>query len=686
MRLAYWTPRGIAAAIFLLALLLRLLLLAEAADSPYANDLVLDAEEYQHLARGLLAGTWSAAAAQTYVHGILYPAVWATVELCGGDVPALLILQAVLGALTCVLLYDGARHMLAPPAAILCGVLASVYWPFLLFGAQPLATALVVFLVAALIAWLSRPTAMSDWFLAGAGVLLALLGAARANALLLVPVVAWVAATRNRSDGRSPRRALLVLCVGLGIGLTPFVAHNIATQGTPLPFEGAWSLHMGSNPAADGTPYARQGIDWQRLESIGFRDGWEATPAQRGSVYLAEAVSFWTSEPLQALLLTYRKVRLFWHAFEVPVSVDLAWFDHHTVLGQVLPSTFGLLAPLALLGMIVNRHRWRSWALVYGGVFAFLVSGMLFTVCARYRLPAVPFLLLFAADSIYRIANLWHAGDRRRLLHYGAWLVVAAVIVHTGVDPARADHLRSTWLQGEILSKQHRFQEAESAFLRSLDAHPGDADVRNSLGAMQERQGRLAEAENRYREALQLAPDHSRAGVNLARLLGRTGHNTEALSVIAVVLTGDPRPRMQQEARLCQGILRLQAGDLQSAYQDMHSALQIQDQAQARYNLANVCHRLDRLDEELDHLEQAVLLQPTFAAAYLNLGTLRLMRGEMAAAEQALKQAVALEPQLPTAHAHLGILYQRTGRPDLSRAALGLARRLRADQQQTPPP
>ncbi len=90
-------------------------------------------------------------------------------------------------------------------------------------------------------------------------------------------------------------------------------------------------------------------------------------------------------------------------------------------------------------------------------------------------------------------------------------------------------------------------------------------------------------------------------------------------------------------------------------------------------------------DEELEHLERAVHLQPTFAAAHLNLGTLRMMRGELAAAERSLKEAVALEPTLATAHAHLGILYQRTGRPDLSRAALTSAHRLHPDRGQPPP-
>ena len=679
MRPAHWTPRNVAAIIFALALTLRLLLLIDTAGSPYSGKLLLDAEEYQHLAQSLLSGRWADAAARTYVHGILFPALWAVVEWCGGDVLALQLLQAVLGALTCVLLYFGARHLLQPVGAILCGLLAGAYWPFLLFGTQPLATTLVVFLAAGLLAWLSRPWSSTWHQPLGTGLILALLGATRANALLLAPVAAWITYNRCVCAGHSCRRSMLVLSVGLVIGLAPFLAHNLQTQGTLLPFEGSWSFYLGNNPDADGTPYARQGIDWQRLESIGFRDGPDATPGERGRIYLTEGLGFVVGQPLSALRLAYDKVRLFWHAFEVPVSVDLAYYDQHTLLGRILPLTFGALAPLALLGMVINLPLWRSWSLGYGGVLAFLLSGVLFTVCARYRLPVVPFLLLFAAAALLRLQQLYRDRAVGALLRHTAGLVVAVILVHTGVDATQVDHLRPAWLRGHIYLDQGRFQDAEKAFLIALSDHPSDPDVLNSLGATREHLRRTNEAQSAYRQALRLAPDHSRAGVNLARLLGRSGRLAEATAVASAVLAADPRPQMQHEARVCRGNLHLQAGDLQAAYTDLHDAIERVDGAQARYTLANVCHHLERLDEELQHLERAVQLAPAFAAAHLNLGTLRLLRGDMEAAEVSLKRAVALQPKLATAHAHLSLLYRRTGRPELAGVALEAARRLQTE-------
>ncbi len=685
MSLPHITPRGIAAGIFGLALALRLSLLADAADSPYAETLLLDAQEYQHLARGLLSGTWGDAAARTYVHGILFPAVWAAVEWCGGGLFALQLLQAVLGSLTCVLVYLGTRQLLPPVGAILCGISASLYWPFVLYGVQPLATTLVIFLGAALFCWLTRSRPATWHRHLGTGLLLALLGATRANTLLLVPVAAWVTYSGSTAAGVSARRSLFALCAGLVIGLTPFIAHNVSTQGTPLPFEGAWSLYIGNNADADGTPYARQGIDWQRLESIGFRDGHTATPAERGAIYLSEATSFVIDQPLTALRLALRKVQLFWNAFEIPVSVDLAHYEQQTFLGRVLPFTFGALAPLALLGMVINLRRWRRWSLAYGGVLAFLLSGVLFTVCARYRLPAVPFMLPFAAAALLRLRQLLHRRQVIPLLTHTTGLMVAIVLVHTGVDAAQVDHLRPAWLRGHIYLVQGQVQDAEREFLSALGHDPKDPDVLNSLATTREHMGRTGQAEGDYRQALRLAPDHSRAGVNLARLLGRMGRFSEAIAVASAALAADPRPQMQQETLVCLGTLRLQSGDFSAAYADLRGAIEIIDAPQARYALASVCHRLEKIDEELQHLQQAVELSPTFAAAHLNLGSLRLMLGEMKAAEKSLKRAVALQPKLATGYAHLGVLYQQTGRPDLARVALATASRLRSTSQRPPP-
>ena len=86
---------------------------------------------------------------------------------------------------------------------------------------------------------------------------------------------------RLAGSGGPPPVIFPVRELGLAVGLAPVVVLNVATQGTPVPFEGAWSFYMGNNPEADGTPYVRQGIDWQRLEAVRYRHGVDAADERR---------------------------------------------------------------------------------------------------------------------------------------------------------------------------------------------------------------------------------------------------------------------------------------------------------------------------------------------------------------------------------------------------------------------
>ena len=382
-------------ALFLLALILRLAYLVEIRDTFYFDTLILDAWEYDHLAQALLEGEGWFSTPRMYVHGPLYPALLALLKLGGAGLGGVRLFQAVLGAFSCVLLYAIARRFFPAPTPLLAGLMAVGYWPFMLYNGELLATTLTIFIELLLLIQLVRcADRASYWSAAGAGVLLGLLVETRSNTLLLLPVALWWLCLRTRT------RLLVPFCLGLCAVLTPFLVHNYIVQGSPLPFQGAWSFYMGNNPEADGTPYARQGIDWQRLEILPYEADMAASPADRGRFYLTEGLSFMVEQPLSYLHLLYRKFRLFWHAFEIPVSVDIHFYEAHSYLSYLNVFGFGVVAPLALVGLVWNWHRWRQYGLLYGFGLSYLVSGLLFTVCARYRLPAVPLLMLFAAEAV----------------------------------------------------------------------------------------------------------------------------------------------------------------------------------------------------------------------------------------------------------------------------------------------
>ena len=659
-------------ALFLLALILRLAYLVEIRDTLYFHTLILDAEEYDYLAQALIEGDGWLATHGTYVHGPLYPALLALLKLGGAELVATRLFQAVLGAFSCVLLYAIARRFFPAPTPLLTGLIAVGYWPFILYNGELLATTLTIFIELLLVLQLVRCVDRSSyWSAAGAGALLGLLIETRSNTLLLVPVALWWLYHQTRT------RLLVPFCLGLCAVLTPFLVHNYLVQGTPLPFQGAWSFYMGNNPAADGTPYARQGIDWQRLEILPYEADMAALPADRGRFYLSEGLDFIVDQPLSYLHLLYRKFRLFWHAFEIPVSVDIHFYEAHSHLSYLNVFGFGVVAPLALVGLVWNWHRWRQYGLLYGFGLSYLVSGLLFTVCARYRLPVVPFLMLFAAEAVRQGALSLKGHQWRRSAILALALGAAFALGHTGIDPAQVDHLRSAWLQGQVHMQNQAYDRAEAAYLQALQDDADDADMYSSLGAVYEAQRRPREAETAYRQALALASDHTRARLNLGNLLRGEQRFDEAESLFLGALANDPRPAIQYEGHYYLGYLHLDQRDYLRAYDFFATALKAQQRAEGFYALANACHHLGRQDEQIRHLRQAVDLDPEFAAAYRNLGALYLQRGEYAPAEEALRRALRLEPDVAIAHYNLGVLYVQTGRRELARPAFETAERLR---------
>ncbi len=665
------------AAIFLVALLLRLGYLADVSESPYFDTLILDAEEYDHLAEELSRGNWRLDEKQTYVHGLGYPAALAALKILGFGLTGLRLWQAVLGALSCVLVYRIARHLFDPGVAAIAGTIAAGYWPFLFFGGELFATTFFIFiqllLVDTLLRFAERPSHGAG---AASGFLLGLLVATRANALLAIPAALWwICRCSGQSFSCDRQRLWPSFAVALVLTLSPFALRNHIVQGGPLPFQGAWSFYMGANPEADGTPYVRQGFQWQRHELLPLRAGF-AEPVSRGFYYLRSGMRFAAEHPAQYLHLLYRKFRLFWHAFEIPVSSDLSYYREHSILHRILLVNFGVVAPLALAGLLLGGCRDARYLLLWTFVLVSLATGMLFTVSARYRVPAVPFLIVIGAHAFWELAALVRARDWRRTAVFVAVLAAASALVHTGVDTRRVDHVRPGLLMGMAHYRNGEYPGAEQAYLEGLAKNPDDPDLLNGLGTAYAAQGRHREAEDAFARAIAVADDYGQPRFNLGALYLRLGRRQEAIAALKQGLAIDLRPIPRYQGNLALGNALMQEGQFREASRAFERALGHRRDPHAYYGLSNARGKLGDVESQVLALEQAVELDSTFAPGLRNLGVLYLIHGEPEAAEAALLQSIRHDSTSAVAHQNLSELYSRRGHHERARAALDKAERL----------
>jgi protein O-GlcNAc transferase len=231
-------------------------------------------------------------------------------------------------------------------------------------------------------------------------------------------------------------------------------------------------------------------------------------------------------------------------------------------------------------------------------------------------------------------------------------------------------------------------------------------------GALADHQaGRLNEAEQLYRRALQLDPGH----VDALHFLGvlshqRGGHDLAVELIGKAIARNDRVPSFHNNlgnALKAQGKLDEAASSYRRAvvclpaYPDAHYNLGLTLQTQGKlqeaadsyrrslgyrpddpdaYNsLGNVLQAQGRLEEAVAAYRQALKYRPEYASAHSNMGTALEALGHLQAAASAHARALALDPNFAEGYNGLGIVLMKQNKLDEAIAAYARAVQCRPD-------
>jgi 4-amino-4-deoxy-L-arabinose transferase-like glycosyltransferase len=538
------TRRRTAVAVILIAVLALAVRLAFAlafARTPLGDSIYLDSKTYDDLAVALLAGT-GAALEPFFVeplYGYLLAAVYGAF---GRGLWAVRLLQALGGALVAVLCFDLGRRLYSRRAGWAAGLAAALYGPFVFYDAMLLKTSAEV-LMAALLLWLLVRAVQGSgrepsW--PAAGLLLGLAALLKANFLVLVPVALaapWlvVGTSLRRAVGRAAWVA-----GGIALATLPIVVRNSVLAGEPtfLTTGAGMNLYQGNREGTDGgldipefiqLDPAREQED--SLAEARRRAGDPSlTPGEASRFWLGESLRFIRERPGAWLRLMGRKTLLFWNRYEAADNLSFHYTRAVVPWLWLAPLGFWLVAPLGLAGTLTGAGGGRSEWLLRASVALLMLGTVLFHVADRYRLAAVPALLVLGVGFVRRGVLDWRGGRRRRVLARAAVTGAAALLVAVpdlypgGQDMApfdrimalgyaeRGDGARAA-LYGERAARAYSRQglamlergepyRAEIYFLNALDVRPDRADAWYHLGVAQEGLGRGAAAARAYERAI----------------------------------------------------------------------------------------------------------------------------------------------------------------------------------------
>ena len=471
-----------------------------------------------------------------------------------------------------------------------------------------------------------------------AGALLGLLALVRENALILLPILlAWF--VRGRPFGSIEEepglriRTVVSFLFACALVLTPVALHNAQAGGTPLPTaaNAGVNFYIGNGARADGlyVPLipGRGHAQYERgdAKALAERDlGRQMTAAEVSGYWFERGWSDVRADPGRWCALLARKAGLLSHRAE-PMDGEAmeVYLDRSATLALLARVFhFGLLLPLALVGIgttwIERRRLWPVWLCAAG----IAVSLLAFFVTARFRMGMVPFLTVFAAAGAVELVSLLAtAGQRRRGLVWSAVLVLFAWVANRGV--ASGGDPRAT-----------TYANVASELLRRTDWEG---------------------AERWAREAVDLDDENAAACWNLGAALHASGNSAEAIGWIQSAMRLEPGLAAEGAAKL--GVIHAMQGDLDVASAFLEEALRLEpNAARVHYDLGLVQRRRGRLEEAARAYLQSIRLDPGFPDAHHNLGYLRRLQGRWGEAVDHFRQALALDPDFRLSLEELALL------------------------------
>ncbi len=610
---------GAPVALFVLALLARVIYLLQYRSSPFFEFPIIDSATYDRMAWDYAQGRplWKGAFWQPPLYpwflGLLY-------NILGHSLFGVRVIQALLSSVSCILLYGIGRNVFSRRVGIMAGAIMAVNGTLIYFDGELLPASLYVFLLlCGLVALLhASSTKVNEWmWRLAAGLILGLAALTRSDVMLFLCLgAAWAwSMARGRWHERLASPAFLV--VGAAIAVLPVTVRNYyASDDVVLvSSNGGLNFYLGNNPKADSTVAIRPGFAWESLVNEPFLKGGIEKPSARSRYFFQKGWVFLLENPRAGARLYLEKAARFWNSLEIGRNRDVYSTRGNSRLLSILlwrvgpfGFPFGLLVPLACVGVMTCVPLSRGAVLLVVFVASYMVVVVAFFVASRYRLPILPIMGIFAAQYVSWLARqLSHRRLRPAILSVALFALVAV-----GVSPGLP---------------------------AIVESYGGEED--RYLGVYYVDRGRYKEAEAAYRRALAVTPDYPEAHSELGQLLLVQARSREALYHLkrANELCG-----FSERTHYLLGIGLRASGDSVEAERVFRKAISIAPYGPAHRELGVLLLEQGRIAEAEGLLLEAVRCDPSDLDAWYKLGQCYFLLGSYGKAEDALQGALRLAP------------------------------------------
>ncbi len=198
--------------------------------------------------------------------------------------------------------------------------------------------------------------------------------------------------------------------------------------------------------------------------------------------------------------------------------------------------------------------------------------------------------------------------------------------------------------RGHAAAREGRLADAEAAYRQAVAADATNVRAHESLATVLVRRGDPEGAIEHFGVAVRLDPENAQAHSDLGVLLAELGRNDRALEHLGRAVELEPG---NGEARLGLGAVLAQTGSFEEAVVELEAALrQIPEGRRTprlHFGLAEALVRTGRLGEALPHYTRVRELDPTQSLAWLREATVLMGLGRFADARATLEERLRVD-------------------------------------------
>ena len=520
-----------AALLALAGFLLRVWYLYDFSGAPnYACAAGADVEEYFQRAKELLSGVYFPA--EPDIHAPVYSWFLAlALKFSNCSIPAVRMLQCALNygawfAFYALLRREGAEEKLR------LGFLAlAMVMPLPVFYQCELVSESLLVVEAAAVFWLLHLSERRSLAAFGAGAALGVMNLTHPITLLFSLLEVGLAAYKKAYRTAALTAFGVLLVVGMWCGAKSF--HYRRVLG--IQENAAFNVFLGNNPRADGKCNIRPGRQWRQVHRAARIEA-EARGVSADRVFYTRVLDFWMHRPFAALGLWVKKAVLVFSPLEYASGSDvppLLYSSDAVFAGRFLTPALFLLAWFGLW-RIFRARSWKTYQHYLVLFFAMYLAQIVTVTSGRYRmLMMVPVFLFCALGAENFPWRRWW------------WLPLALVMVSGAFNYTAYGKMRgeAASIYAGIALAQGELDQAEelALFAGGPGRYDDPARLENLLGAVAERRGRIAEAAEHYRRAVEREPEMPQGWMNLANLASQARNRAEAERLYSEALKRGPR-------------------------------------------------------------------------------------------------------------------------------------------------